>query len=82
MSNKDLIPLDEETEGLDWRTRVLLTGGIIGLLVGLGAAMVYIRQLEESGENPKLTVGDSMAVGLGLLGLVNQVGNMGKKKKR
>ena len=82
MSNKDLISLDEETEGLDWRTRILITGGVVGLLVGLGAAMVYIRQLEESGENPKITVGDSMAVGLGLLGLVNQVGNMGKKKKR
>lgn len=72
-----------EEQAADWRVQVMVTGAVIGALVGLGAAFVYIRQVEEAGgDRPKVGVGETLGLGLGLLGLVNQIGSLGKPKKK
>lgn len=69
---------------LDWRNRALIIGGVVGALLGLGAAYIYINSAEESGETPQVTPGTAVTIGLSLLALLRQVaaiGEGGDKKK-
>jgi hypothetical protein len=69
---------------LDWRKRALVVGGVVGALLGLGAAYIYVNAAEESGEQPELTPGSAVTIGLSLLALLRQVASIGEggEKKR
>ena len=58
---------------IDWRQRAFVVGGVVGALLGLGAAYIYINSAEESGETPELTPGTAVTIGLSLLALLRQV---------
>ena len=58
---------------VDWRTRAFVIGGVVGALLGLGAAYIYINAAEESGETPEVTPGTAVTIGLSLLALLRQV---------
>jgi hypothetical protein len=58
---------------LDWRRKAFIVGGVVGALLGLGAAYIYINSAEESGEAPELTPGTAVTIGLSLLALLRQV---------
>ena len=69
---------------LDWRRKAFVIGGVVGALLGLGAAYIYINSAEESGETPEVTPGTAVTIGLALLALLRQVaaiGEGGDKKK-
>lgn len=55
------------------KTLVYLLGGIVGLLTGLTAAFLYLRAREQSGETPKLSSGQGVKLGLGIVSLLKQV---------
>jgi hypothetical protein len=63
---------------LDWRRRAFIIGGVVGALLGLGAAYIYINAAEESGETPELTPGTAVTIGLSLLALLRQVAAIGE----
>ncbi len=75
---------------MDWRGRAFLIGGVLGALLGVGAAYIYINAAEQSGEKPEVSPGTAVTIGLSLLALLRQVaaigegesGDKGKKKKR
>ncbi len=75
---------------MDWRGRAFLVGGVVGALLGLGAAYIYINAAEQSGERPEVSPGTAVTIGLSLLALLRQVAAIGegdssdknKKKKR
>ena len=67
--------------------KVLVAGGIAGLLIGLAAAFLYIKANEsqiaavdagETDEMSKVSPGEAMTVGLSLLGLLRQIANLGQ----
>lgn len=58
---------------MDWRQRAFIVGGVLGALLGLGAAYIYINSAEESGEAPEVTPGTAVTIGLSLLALLRQV---------
>lgn len=62
------------------RTKTLLVGGVIGALLGLLAAWIYVRDLpEEKGREPVLpgiAPGDTLKLGLGVLGLLRQIAGL------
>ena len=60
-----------------WKAKVLLIGGLVGALTGLGAAYVIISRSQEHDEPPKIGAGDGVRLGLLLLGLVRQIGELG-----
>lgn len=60
-----------------WKGKVLLIGGLIGAVTGLGAAYVIISRSQEHDEPPKIGAGDGVRLGLLLLGLVRQIGELG-----
>ncbi len=66
-------------EGLNWKARALLVGGVVGALVGVGAAYLYIRNIEEAGEDPRLGTRDALQLGVSVVSLVRQIASMGNK---
>ena len=67
--------MDEEG---NWRTKTLLLGGIIGALTGLGAAFILIQRAERQGEPPKLGTGEGVKLGVWVLSLLRQIGDLGE----
>lgn len=69
---------------MNLRTRVLLLGGIIGALLGVGAAYLYLRsapiQVDESGKEhlPAIPPGEAIKVGLGILTAIRQIVGLGQ----
>lgn len=66
-------------EGLDWRTKALITGAVVGAVAGIGAAYLYIRNIEETGEPPALATKDAVTIGVSLAALIRQVASLGGK---
>ncbi|MEA4906105.1 MAG: hypothetical protein GYA17_21390 [Chloroflexi bacterium] len=65
-------------EGLNnWKSKTLILGAIIGLVSGLGAAYMLVRRAEDNRTTPQLSSGDSIKLGLGVLGLMRLVAEMG-----
>jgi hypothetical protein len=62
----------------NWVVRTLVIGGVVGALVGLGAAYILVKRAEDSGENPQLTTGEGVQLGLGVLGLLRLIASANK----
>jgi hypothetical protein len=75
---------------MGWRSKAFVIGGLLGALLGLGAAYIYVNAAEQSGEPPEVSPGTAVTVGLSLLALLRQVAVIGegadrdddKKKKK
>jgi hypothetical protein len=65
---------------MTWKQKALLVGLLAGALSGIGAALLYIRSVEDTGsEQPgKISTGDALKVGFGVFGLVRQIANLAK----
>ena len=64
----------------NWKTKVLLIGGLIGVLTGLGAAYLLIQRSEREDSVPQLTAGEGVKLGLLVLGLLRQITVLGDGK--
>lgn len=66
---------------MDWKTKIMIAGGVLGALVGVGAAMIYIREVEESvaGEPPRVAPGEAVRLGMTLMDIMRQVASIGAK---
>ena len=67
--------------------KVLIIGGLVGALVGLGAAFLYLKANEariaaiEAGEAESLgrvKPGEALSVGLSVIGLLRQIVGLGQ----
>lgn len=72
---------------LDWRTKAYLVGGVVGALIGIGAAYVYVSSAEDGERAPELHPGEAVGIGLALLAVLRQIAGLGggdkdKKKRR
>ena len=61
----------------NWKARALIIGGLVGALTGLGATYIMVQRSEEP---PEMGATDGLKLGLLLLGLVRQVGDLGSQK--
>ncbi len=68
-------------ESDNWKRNVLIIGGIVGLLTGLVAAYLLIQRAEQEEEKPKLSAGEGVKVGVGVLGLLKLISDMGGGRK-
>jgi nitrate reductase gamma subunit len=63
--------MENERSGM---AKILVIGAIAGALTGLGVAYLIIRRAQETGEPAKLSRGEGFRLGMGVLGLMRQVG--------
>ena len=63
---------------LGWRQRAFIIGGVLGALLGLGAAYIFVNSAENSGDTPEVTPGTAVTIGLSLLALLRQVAAIGE----
>lgn len=63
-----------------WKRKTLLLGVTIGSIAGLVAAIMIIQRAEQQKSPPRLTAGDGIKLGLGILGVLRSLGEPGSKK--
>ena len=69
---------------MNLRTRVMIVGGVLGALVGVGAAYLYLQstpvEVDEEGSEqlPSVQPGRAITASLGILTAVKQIVGLGK----
>ena len=66
----------QQTE--NWKSKTMLIGGFIGLFVGLFAAFLLVQRAEKNQTRPELQAGDGVKVGLGVLGVLKLISDLGE----
>jgi hypothetical protein len=64
----------------NWQMRVLITGGVIGAVIGLVTSWLLVRTSREvRGGPPAITTGDAIKVGVTTIGLVRAIAALGDR---
>ncbi len=76
--NQELAAMEKQE---NWQMKVLITGGIIGAIVGLLTSWLLVRTSREvRGGPPAITTGDAIKVGVTTIGLVRAIAALGDRK--
>ncbi len=67
-------------ENQSWKMKTFIIGAIIGTLTGVGAAYMIIQRAQSENTQPRLTTGEGIKIGLGVLGLLRLVAEIGNGK--
>ena len=62
-----------------WKTKTLALGAIIGAVAGAASAYLLVKRAEHDEQQPKLSPGEGIQVGLGVLGLLRLISGFGKE---
>lgn len=63
----------------NWKTKYLLIGAVIGLLSGVFSAFMLIQRAEQKNHTPNINAGDGVKVGIGLLGVLKMISDLGDR---
>lgn len=81
MENQELAV--ESIEESNWKTRVVLFGGVLGTLIGALSAYLYVRAAEEAhgADKPPTSprTGDAVRLGVSVLSIVRTITDWGKR---
>jgi len=64
----------------NWKTIVLVIGGIAGLASGLAAASLIIKRQESSDGEFKMNSSEGFKIGMGIVNLLKQISDTGINK--
>lgn len=78
MPEKELDIKQEE----NWQMKVLLIGAVAGALLGLAGGYLFIQQAENRGEQPGISAGEGVRLGLLTLGVLREIAAMGEGGKK
>ncbi|MFM8322103.1 MAG: hypothetical protein ACKOC5_14420 [Chloroflexota bacterium] len=65
----------EAIRSSEWKPRVLVVGGLVGLLLGVTAAYLVIQNQTDD-RPPQYTAGDGVKMGVMVLGLLRGIASM------
>ena len=65
---------------MNWKTQTLLIGTLVGAITGGLAALLLVRRAEQTQTTPHITANDGVKIGMGTMGLVRMIADMGKNK--
>jgi uncharacterized membrane protein len=68
----------EKQSDSSWKAKTLLVGGVLGLLVGLGAAFLLTKRAEQKGTPLAITPGKGVQLGVMLAGLLRSILTLGE----
>jgi hypothetical protein len=75
--NQEIAAMDK-TE--NWQTKVLITGGILGAVLGVLTSWLLVRTSRETrGGPPAISTGDAIKVGITTIGLVRAIAALGDR---
>ena len=63
----------------DAKTKTIIMGTVIGAIAGAISAFMLVKRAENEEEQPKLSAGEGIQVGLGVLGLMRMIAGLGKE---
>ena len=61
-----------------WKTQALIVGGVLGAVVGLGAAYLLTKRAEQKGTSLAITPGKGVQLGVLLAGLLRSILSLGE----
>lgn len=61
-------------------TKFIVFGALLGAVAGGIAAAIFMQRAEEAQHQPQLTAGDGVKIGLGVLGVLKLIADMGSRK--
>ena len=64
----------------NWKMVTMIVGAVIGLGIGIIAANIIIQRAEEEESRPRITPGDGVKVGLGVLGVLRIISDLSAKR--
>ncbi len=63
----------------NWRTRLLISGAVVGALIGVATAFLLARAAEEHGQGPpQIKTMDAIRVAAGVVGTVRGIAALGR----
>jgi len=74
MEDLEIVPQE------NWKQKVLLIGGAVGLLTGLLAAYLLVQRAEKKNQKPELNAGEGVKLGVLVFGLLRQIAVLGEGK--
>jgi hypothetical protein len=76
--HRDIVPVDS-----GWRSRTLMVGSLIGAVLGLLSAYLYLRAADETHEPGEAPAGpesrDAAKLGVALLAIVRTIADWGRR---
>jgi len=67
---------------MDSKKKVLIVGGSLGALLGIAAALLYLRVSEEGEEGRALSGRKALGLGFSVLNVFHQIATLGERGKR
>ncbi len=64
----------------NWKTKIFIVSALLGTITGLIAGYILVQRAEKYQEKPQLSAGEGVKLGLGLMGLLRLVADMGSEK--
>lgn len=64
----------------NWKTKTYIAGVLIGIAAGVLGAYILIQRAEQREQQPALSAGDGVKLGLSLLGVLKLVSEFSEKK--
>jgi hypothetical protein len=64
---------------MNWKSKTMLIGAVVGTAVGIIGAMILIQQAEKTETRPQLSAGDGVKVGLSLLAVLRLLADLGMR---
>ena len=77
MEENGIISLETQPD-TSWKTQTLLIGGVVGALVGVGAAYLLSKRAEQKGTPLSITPGKGVQLGVLLAGLLRSILSLGE----
>jgi ribose/xylose/arabinose/galactoside ABC-type transport system permease subunit len=65
-----------QESGINYETRVLVVGSLIGALVGLAGAFLLVKNNERKGTELQVTTGEGVKLSLIIMALLRQVADL------
>ena len=67
-----------ESKSANWKAQTLVIGGVLGALVGVGAALLLTRRAEQKGKPFAITPGKGVQLGVLIAGLLRSILSLGE----